>query len=207
MVTTHARQHSLYVPIGAALVVLAALLLIGYGVLLIPTTSLLSVGAAVLMLGLYAVLGWTLLPRIDQHNPAILSLAIWAGLLAGVIFVVEPLLEYSVLPTDNTAFGLIEFGLVFLIYAATSGLLTYRRYRLRESVLGAVVAALLSSLIWCIVTLAVFYVFYGSARQTEVFRAEGNYEDFQRSGMTNFNAFIMEDFPGPPCAQICGQRT
>ena len=65
-----------------------------------------------------------------------------------------------------------------------------------SGVLSAVVAALLSSLIWCIVTLAVFYLFYGSARQTLVFRAEGNYEDFQRSGMSDFNAFIMEDFLG-----------
>jgi hypothetical protein len=160
MRTTPARQPSLRLPIGVALGALAALLLIGYGVVLIPTTSLLSVGAAALVLGLYAVVGWMILPRIGRHNPAILRLAIRAGLLAGVIFVVEPLLEYSLLPADNTAFGLIEFGLVFLIYACTSGWLTYRRYRLREAVLGAVVAALLSSLIWCIVTLAVFYLFY-----------------------------------------------
>jgi hypothetical protein len=109
---------------------------------------------------------------------------------------VEPLLEYSLLPADNTMYGLFEFGLVFLIYAGTSGLLTYRRYRLREGVLGAVVAALFSSLIWCIITLAVFYLFYDSARQTLVFCAEGNYEDFQRSGMSDFNAVIMEDFLG-----------
>jgi hypothetical protein len=196
MATAPARWRPLRLPIGVALGALAALLLIGYGVVLVPTTSLLSVVAAALVLMLYAVVGWTILPRIEQHNPVVLGLAMWAGLLAGVIFVVETLLEYSVLPADNTAFGLIEFGLVFLIYAGTSGLLTYRRYRLREGVLGAVVAALLSSLIWCIITLAVFYLFYGSARQTQVFCAEGNYEDFQRSGMSDFNAFIMEDFLG-----------
>ena len=27
-------------------------------------------------------------------------------------------------------------------------------------------------------------------------RAEGDYEDFARSGMSDFNAFIMEDFLG-----------
>jgi hypothetical protein len=150
----------------------------------------------VLVLMLYALVGWTILPRIEQRNPAMFRLAIGVGLLAGVIFVVETLLEYSLLPADNTAFGLIEFGLVFLIYASTSGLLTYRRYHLREGVLGAVVAALFSSLIWCVATLAVFYLFYGSARQSLVFRAEGNFEDFQRSGMSDFNAFIMEDFLG-----------
>jgi hypothetical protein len=44
--------------------------------------------------------------------------------------------------------------------------------------------------------LGVFYLFYGTARQSQVFRAEGNYEDFQRSAMSDFNAFIMEDFLG-----------
>jgi hypothetical protein len=29
-----------------------------------------------------------------------------------------------------------------------------------------------------------------------VLRAEGDYEDFARSGMSDFNAFIMEDFMG-----------
>jgi Fe2+ transport system protein B len=33
-------------------------------------------------------------------------------------------------------------------------------------------------------------------RQQFVFTAEGNYEDFIRSGMSDFNTFVMEDFLG-----------
>jgi len=40
------------------------------------------------------------------------------------------------------------------------------------------------------------YAFRGSPRQVLVLRAEGNYEDFARSGMSDFNVFIMEDFMG-----------
>ena len=42
----------------------------------------------------------------------------------------------------------------------------------------------------------VFYTFRGSPRQVQVLRAEGDYEDFARRGMSDFNAFIMEDFMG-----------
>jgi hypothetical protein len=43
---------------------------------------------------------------------------------------------------------------------------------------------------------AAFYLFSGTARQAAVFRAEGNYADFQASGMRNLNAFVLEDFLG-----------
>ena len=56
--------------------------------------------------------------------------------------------------------------------------------------------AMIASLIWLIAVLTVFYIFRGSPQQTQVFRAEGNYEDFAQSGMSDFNTFIMEDFLG-----------
>lgn len=173
-----------------------ALVLIAYGMLRFPATSLLSVSTAACILAIYAVLGWLLANRIAQHNRALVAVAQRAGLLAGIVFAGEILLEYLLLPADNTLFGLVEFGLVFLIYAGASGWLTARGNRLRAGVLGAVATAMISSLIWCIALFVVFYLFTGTARQVAVFRAEGNYDDFQRSGMGDFNAFIMEDFLG-----------
>ena len=195
MVTSPARPITL--PLSRALVLgaVSALLLIGYGVLRVPTTELLSVGAA-LILVIYALLGWLLPSRIARHNVAIVAVACGAGLLAGAIFAGETLLEYLILPTDNTPFGLVEFGLVFLIYGGASGWLTARGARLRGGVLGAVVTAIISSLIWCLVIFVSFYLFAGTLRQAAVSQAEGNYDDFRRSGMTDFNAFIMEDFLG-----------
>ena len=57
-------------------------------------------------------------------------------------------------------------------------------------------SAYIASLVWVITVLAVFYAFRGSPRQALVLRAEGDYDDFARSGMSDFNAFIMEDFMG-----------
>src|SRR5436853_4882625 len=94
MVTSSAGSITL--PFFRALVLgaVSALLLIGYGVLRIPTTELLSVGAAALILVIYALLGWLLPSRIARHNVAIVAVACGAGLLAGAIFAGETLLEY-----------------------------------------------------------------------------------------------------------------
>ncbi len=196
MVDSTARPNT--PPLSRALVlgVVSTLLLIGYGVFRIPTTSRLSVGASALILVIYALLGWLLPVRIAHRNATILAVACGAGLLAGAIFAGEILLEYLLLPTDNTPFGLVEFGLVFCIYGGASGWLTARGARLRAGVLGAVITAIISSLIWGLVIFVVLYLFAGTVRQDAVFHAEGNYDDFRRSGMTDFNAFIMEDFLG-----------
>lgn len=175
---------------------LTALLLIVYGVFRVPTTSMFSAGAAALVLVIYAAIGCLIMPRLASSSPDILSVAQHAGLLAGTIFALEIIMEYLLLPADNTLFGLVEFGLVFFVYAGASGWLTRRGHRLGSGMLGAVATALISSLIWCLVIFAIFYLFAGTARQAAVFRAEGNYDDFRRSGMTDFNAFIMEDFLG-----------
>jgi hypothetical protein len=59
-----------------------------------------------------------------------------------------------------------------------------------------IVSAILSSVIWLTFTLLTFYIFRGTARQEFVFRAEENLEDFAKSGMNDFNTFVMEDFFG-----------
>ena len=43
---------------------------------------------------------------------------------------------------------------------------------------------------------AVFYAFNGTAQQAQVLQAEGNLADFARSGMSDFNAWAMQDFLG-----------
>ena len=48
----------------------------------------------------------------------------WAGVAAGIVFAMEVCLEYVFLPKDNTSYGLIEFGLVFFIYACAGAWLT-----------------------------------------------------------------------------------
>ena len=90
----------------------------------------------------------------------------------------------------------MEFGLVLLLYFGAGFVSAPRSPSLKNAVLSSVTTAVIASLIWVICVLAVFYVFHGSGRQALVLRAEGDYDDFARSGMSDFNAFIMEDFMG-----------
>ena len=153
----------------------------------------LSVIGICLILGIYGLVIYLGFPKVD---PEVLRLAVIFGLIAGIIFVGETLLEYIFLPQDNTVWGLTEFGSVFFLYFLSSLWVAYHRNRIRSGVLSAVLSAMVSALIWLLAVLIVFYVFRGTVRQAHVFQVEGNYEDFANSGMTDFNAFIMEDFLG-----------
>ena len=176
--------------------VVLALALIVVGRLLFPTTALISIAGSstiLLVYGWLAVIGPS---RLYRRHADILSVAIRFGLLAGAVFAGEVLLEYVLLPADNTLFGLVEFGAVFSLYFAAAFVVARRTGSLRNALLSSVASAFIASLLWVIIVLAVFYIFRGSAQQALVLRAEGDYEDFARSGLSDFNAFIMEDFMG-----------
>ena len=179
-----------------ALAILCALGLVGYGKLLIPATNDLSIAAAVLILVVYATTAWVAPRRIEKKWPSILSATAPFGFLAGVIFVSEVLFEYILLPANNVSMGLVEFGLVIFLYLLTGAVVANYYGSVGAGTVAAATAAIGSSLIWFITVLATFYWFRGSLRQELVFRAEGNYEDFARSGMADFDAFTMEDFCG-----------
>jgi hypothetical protein len=134
--------------------------------------------------------------RLHRRHPDILRLAIRFGLLAGAVFAGEIILEYILLPANNSLFGVVEFGTVLALYFASAFVSAFRTPSIKNAVLTSVASAFIASLCWVITVLAVFYAFRGSPHQALVFRAEGNYEDFARSGMSDFNAFIMEDFMG-----------
>jgi hypothetical protein len=176
--------------------ILCALGLVGYGKHLIPTTNDLSLDAAVLVLVIYAIIAWAAPVRIEEKWPKLVSASSPFGILAGAIFVSELLFEYILLPANNAQMGYVEFGLVLFVYALAGAVAAYRYESIGAGTVAAANAAIVSSLIWFIAVLAVFYCFRGSLRQELVFRAEGNYDDFARSGMADFDAFTMEDFCG-----------
>ncbi len=170
--------------------------LVVYGKARFPNINLLSLFGALLVLALYGVGAWFGATKLESMPAPIARVARLAGLLAGGIFTLEIILEYVLLPTDNTRFGLVEFGLVFAIYFGAGALVGYRQLPFRWTLITGVATAVISSLLWYLFILATFYLFFGTERQARVFRAEGNYEDFSRSGMADFNTFIMEDFLG-----------
>ena len=176
--------------------VLIALALVITGRLLVPATSFISLAAASASLMLYGGMAAWGPARLHRRHPAILRAAIPFGLLAGAVFAGEIILEYVLLPSNNSRFGQVEFGMVFGLYFASALVAAVRTCSVKNGVLTSAASAFIASLIWVITVLTVFYVFRGSTQQALVLRAEGDYEDFTRSGMTDFNAFIMEDFMG-----------
>lgn len=176
--------------------VLLAISLIVLGRLLVPSEKAVGLLSALAVLGLYALAGWFVPPILEKSNPAILTGAIRFGLLAGLIFAGEIILEYILLPKDNTIYGLIEFGSVFLVYFLSGTSAAVRTSRIRDGVIASLWTSIISTLIWGIMLLAVFYLFRGTPQQTQVFLAEGNYADFSRSGLKDFNTYIMDDFMG-----------
>lgn len=176
--------------------VLVALALVIAGRLLVPATSLRSTIAASAILLAYGAMAALCPVRLHRRHPDILRWAMTFGLLAGAVFACEIILEYIFLPTDNSRYGMMEFGTVFVLYFVSGFVSVLRSLTIKDAVFTSVASAFIASLIWVITVLAVFYAFRGSPRQVLVLRAEGDYEDFARSGMSDFNAFIMEDFMG-----------
>lgn len=176
--------------------VLVALALVIAGRLFVPATSLLSTIAASAILLVYGAMAALCPIRLHRRHPDILHWAMIFGLLAGAVFAGEIILEYILLPTDNSHYGMVEFGAVFALYLASAVVSALRSLSIKNAVFTSVASAFIASLVWVITVLAVFYAFRGSPRQVLVLRAEGDYEDFARSGMSDFNAFIMEDFMG-----------
>ncbi|MFL5298692.1 MAG: hypothetical protein ACJ798_20120 [Phenylobacterium sp.] len=109
---------------------------------------------------------------------------------------VEIGLEYLLLPTDNATWGMWEFGSVLLLFLVAGAVTAWRTRRAGAAVLAGFWTALVASLIWYAAVLAVFYAFRGSARQDAVLRAEGDFEDFRRSGLADLQVFLMGDFLG-----------
>jgi len=92
--------------------------------------------------------------------------------------------------------GLVEYGSVLAIFFIVGIWIAYQTGRFRNGVFTAIVSAMVGSMIWLIAVLTIFYLFHGTPQQNQVFQAEGNLYDFSQSGMTDFDAFIMQDFWG-----------
>lgn len=194
-----ASPKGLWLPAGLGLGTAAGAVLVAASLILTPSALTASpegsrgLIAVAVILAVYAGAGWGWVPRLPLE---VQQAGQWGGLLAAGVFAVEIILEYVLLPADNTPYGLAEFGLVFLIFLGVGAVLGYRAGGVRPAVAGAVGAALLSSLAWLAVVLAVTLALRGTAAQAQVFAAEGNLEDFRRSGMTDYAAFIVQDLLG-----------
>lgn len=147
------------------------------------------------MAGLYGLVGaWGLTPA--RRRPEIVAWAARAGFAAAAIYAGEIVLEYVRQPADNTAWGLVEFAAVFACFAMAGAGAAARSRRMWPAIQAALWTAVVATLVWYAVLLAVSLAFRGTPAQVAVFRAEGDYDDFRRSGLSDFNVFAMQDLFG-----------
>lgn len=184
------------------LAVILTAILVGLGLRVFPAAlsswkgtvpGLAGVGT---VLGAYAMLGTWGAARLEQIDVRLLRLSVTVGLVSGAIYAIEIMLEYVLLPKDNTRYGYFEFGLVFLCYFIAGLLAGLWTRRALNGLFAALGASLISTLLWYLVLLAITYVMKGTPQQVTVFQAEGDLEDFRRSGSANFEAWLMQDFLG-----------
>jgi hypothetical protein len=167
------------------------LALVCYSLIRFPAAGVLHALPVMFVLIVYG-LGWAW----SRFAPRVQYWGIALGILAGMVLGGEVILEYLLLPANNTLYGVVEYSL-FLLLMVLAGMLVYREIStLKVSAQAGLLTGMIGSLIWYGVLLLVFHLFFGSLPQAQVFQAEGNLEDFSRSGMTDLTTFIVQDFLG-----------
>jgi pimeloyl-ACP methyl ester carboxylesterase len=169
-------------------VILVAALLV-YGWILVPAALPWAPG---IVLAGYAIVARFGVRAALRHDPRIARVAAVCGALGAVIFVPSILIEYAGRTTNNAA----TYGSVFVLWFLSGALAARLTGRVTDAVLSATASAMISSLAFITAFLGSYYVLRGSALQDRFFRTEGDYEDFARSGMTDFNRWIVEDMFG-----------
>jgi len=178
------------------------LVLIVYGFLRIPAAlsgGLLSLSGAVAVVLVFGLFAWLGLPAMARSSgEQALRLGGLCGLLAGLVYLATFLIEYSTAITgeQDGSLALVEFGSVFALFFIAALLAARLDGRIRAGVAAAIICALLSSLIWFCLLLVTTYIFVGTARQDHFFAINETYSNFQRSGMSDLLAFVLQDFLG-----------
>lgn len=149
------------------------------------------------MLGVYALLG-VFSRSVERKQARILAVAVRFGGALALIFAGEILAEYLFLPGShgNERFAYAEFGGMFLCLLSAGWAGAKVAGRIWYGVLAAVWSTIIGSLAWVGSLLSTYCIFLGTDRQQRVLDADQVLEDFQRSGMTDLRAFVLQDYLG-----------
>ncbi|HWE38913.1 MAG TPA: hypothetical protein VG406_20355 [Isosphaeraceae bacterium] len=183
---------------------LANVALLAVGVVRTPTALTasrngpLGLGAALGMLALYA---WLVrsgpLSSRRNHDGAV-DAGAKLGLALGAFFAAQVLVEYiiPVTPRIDSALGMVVFGSLPIWFLA-SGIVGGRRGgSVRAGIASASLTAVFGTLAWFLIILLSLEAFRGTPQQERVLNADMVVDDFRRSGMTDFRAFVLQDYWG-----------
>ena len=135
---------------------------------------------------------------VGRAPAAVITVGVIVGSVTGALYAAEAVAEY-VSPALTRASTPVGYLIVAAIVASAcvAGAVGARRGgSWRAGLVSAVWNAIAEYLVWYPPILIAYYAFSGTAAQDRVFRAEGFYDDFHRSGMTDLHAFVMQDFLG-----------
>ncbi|HEX7975204.1 MAG TPA: hypothetical protein VF498_12405 [Anaerolineales bacterium] len=180
------------------------LALVMYGLLRTPAAvtgpggALNLVGAAVTLLA-YGLAGWAGVSWLGQSlGREALRLGALCGWLAGLVYLGTFLIEYftPITAEQDGSLGLVEFGSVLALFFLAGLLAARQSGRIRAGIGAALACAILSGLIWFNLLLLSNFIFQGTARQEHFYAINNTLADFQRSGMSDLQVFVMQDFLG-----------
>jgi hypothetical protein len=135
---------------------------------------------------------------VGRAPPAAVTVGVVIGLVTGGLYGLEGLAEYltpAVTDVDvNVGYAIVAALVVSHCVAGWLGVLRVGTWR--AGLLAALWNAIAEYLTWFPMVLICYYAFRGTAAAQRVLTAEGDLADFQRSGMTDFAAFVVQDFYG-----------
>jgi hypothetical protein len=140
----------------------------------------------------YAVLVEVGVATARQGSSIIQPVTLACGMASAVVLIRALAVQYVGRTASNAVMVAIVFGLWVvpgMVAAARSG-------RIRDAAIASTLSAQIGSLANVGFMLASYYVLRGTTLQERFFRTEGTYDDFARSGLTDFGTFVMGDLFG-----------
>jgi hypothetical protein len=169
--------------------VLLVFALLVFGWIQVPSAAPIAPAAVLLAYAGFAHLGVRITA---QRNPRTPGVTAAFGVLSAAVLVPSLLVEYFGRTLNNAVIVAIVVALWFC-----SGVLAAKLTgRIRDAVVSSTLSAQIGSLANVGSILVSYYALRGSALQDVYFRTEGTYEDFARSGASDFSTYIMGDLFG-----------
>ena len=129
---------------------------------------------------------------------AAIKVGIVVGTVTGALYGAEIVGEYvtPALTRASVAAGYVIVTAIVASACVAGAVGAQRGGSWRAGLVSAVWNAIAEYLVWYPGVLVSYYAFSGTAAGHRVVYAEGTLDDFHRSGMTDFPAFVLQDFFG-----------
>jgi hypothetical protein len=188
-------RHTSWIQRLFLLVLIGNMALILWGIHVVPATVATPDGIARILadLGLQMVLGVLALfgPLSFQRSRSSIGISLLFGFLFAIAYDGILLLDYLGVYLD------VNVYLFFLGAASLAGLIAgYQTRRFSQGVVAAIWALVIGTAIWSTGLLPMHYAFWGSHQAYVFWQNDGAIDDFQHSGMTDLNVFLMQDVEG-----------